>query len=46
MQSSMSKQAQAELLASLRQRYFAAPKADKTKALDEFVAVAYGRPIV
>lgn len=36
----MSKEARAELLAALRQRYLAAPKAEKTKALDEFVAVA------
>jgi hypothetical protein len=36
----MSREARAELLASLRQRYLAAPKADKTKALDEFVAAA------
>jgi hypothetical protein len=36
----ISKQAKTELLEALRQRYQQAPKADKTKVLDEFVAVA------
>ena len=36
----ISKQTKAELLAALRARYQRAPKADKTKVLDEFVAVA------
>lgn len=36
----MSKEARAELLAALRQRYWTASKAERTKILDEFVAVA------
>ena len=36
----ISKPAKAELLAALRERYLHAPKVDKTKVLDEFVAVA------
>ncbi len=36
----LSKEARAELLDALRQRYLTAPKAEKTKVLDEFVAVA------
>jgi hypothetical protein len=40
MHTTISKQTQAELLAALRERYRHAPKADKTKVLDEFVAVA------
>jgi hypothetical protein len=40
MRTTISKQAKAELLAALRERYLQAPKADKTKVLDEFVAVA------
>jgi hypothetical protein len=40
MHTTISKQTQAELLAALRQRYRQAPKADKTRVLDEFVAVA------
>lgn len=35
----MSKEARAELRDALRQRYWTAPKAEKTKVLDEFVAV-------
>ena len=40
MHTPISKQARAELLAALRQRYLSAPKCEKSKALDEFVAVA------
>ena len=40
MHTPMSRQARVELLAALRQRYLAAAKSEKTKALDEFVAVA------
>ncbi|HLJ95771.1 MAG TPA: hypothetical protein VKU02_21525 [Gemmataceae bacterium] len=40
MRTTISKQAKAELLAALRERYLQAPKADKTKVLDEFVAVS------
>ncbi len=40
MHTAISKQARAELLAALRQRYLSAPKCEKSKALDEFVAVA------
>jgi hypothetical protein len=36
----ISKETRAELLHALRQRYLTASKADKTKVLDEFVAVA------
>ncbi|HZU35410.1 MAG TPA: hypothetical protein VFA18_05860, partial [Gemmataceae bacterium] len=35
----ISKQTQAEVLAALRERYQQASKADKTKVLDEFVAL-------
>ena len=38
MHTTISKQTKAELLAALRARYHRAPKADKTKVLDEFVA--------
>ena len=40
MQNTLSKQTKTELLEALRQRYHLAPKHDKTKILDEFVAVA------
>ena len=40
MSATISKQGQRELLEVLRQRYQRAAKADKTKILDEFVAVA------
>jgi hypothetical protein len=38
MHTTISKHTKAELLAALRERYLQAPKADKTKVLDEFVA--------
>ena len=40
MQDKISKQAKSELLEVLRQRYQRVPKSDKSKILDEFVAVA------
>ncbi len=40
MHTTISKPTRAELLEALRQRYHQAPKAEKTKVLDEFVAVA------
>src|SRR5713226_5286972 len=40
MHDTISKQTRTELLEALRQRYQRAPKAEKTKVLDEFVAVA------
>jgi hypothetical protein len=40
MHTTISKHAKAELLTALRERYLQAPKVDKTKVLDEFVAVA------
>jgi len=39
MQTPLSKEARAELLVALRQRYLSSPRAEKTRALDEFVAV-------
>src|SRR5262245_29961674 len=40
MHDTISKPTRTELLEALRQRYQRSPKAEKTKALDEFVAVA------
>ena len=40
MQNTISRQARAELLTALRERYHQAPKHEKTKVLDEFIAVA------
>jgi hypothetical protein len=40
MQNTISRQARAEVLRALRERYQQAPKHEKTKVLDEFVAVA------
>jgi hypothetical protein len=40
MHNTISKPTRTELLAALRQRYQQAPKSEKTKVLDEFVAVA------
>jgi hypothetical protein len=40
MHNTISKQAKAELLEALRERYQQVPKQEKTKVLDEFVAVA------
>jgi Integrase core domain len=40
MHTTISKHTKAELLAALRDRYLQAAKADKTKVLDEFVAIA------
>jgi hypothetical protein len=40
MHNTISKQTKTELLAALRERYQQAPKQEKTKVLDEFVAVA------
>ena len=40
MHNSIGRQTRSELLESLRQRYQRAAKAEKTKVLDEFVAVA------
>jgi hypothetical protein len=40
MHTTISKHTKAELLAALRDRYLQASKADKTKVLDEFVAIA------
>ena len=40
MQNTISKQARNEVLEAVRERYQQAPKQDKTKILDEFVAVA------
>jgi hypothetical protein len=40
MQNTISRQARAEVLRALRERYEQAPKHEKTKVLDEFVAVA------
>jgi hypothetical protein len=39
MHTTISKHTKAEVLAALRERYLQAPKADKTKVLDEFVAL-------
>lgn len=40
MQNKISSEARAEVLGALRDRYRQAPKQEKTKVLDEFVAVA------
>ncbi len=40
MQNTISRQARAEVLMALRERYQQAPKQEKTKVLDEFIAVA------
>jgi len=40
MHNTISRQARAEVLRALRERYQQAPKQEKTKVLDEFVAVA------
>ncbi len=40
MHTTISQQTKAELLAALRERYRQSPKGDKTRVLDEFVAVA------
>ena len=40
MDTTISKQAMAEVLGALRDRYLHAPKSEKTRTLDQFVAVA------